>query len=102
MANSISTANTELIGAQQAIDAARAALPKAAPADANSLRNTINQLEEAMNQVKSSLDFPGDMTQQDGVQLQTLMDRRLQLEEVWSNIMKKIGDTDEGITQNIK
>jgi hypothetical protein len=95
MTDSISSANAELLGAQQAIDAAGAALPTATPADVVSMQNAINQLEGTMNEVKSLL------AQLDAL-LQMMMDRRSKLMEMVQNILRETSKTGDKIIENLK
>ena len=44
----------------------------------------------------------GDLSQMDSMRLQMLMDRRSKMDEMLSNLMKRISDTRSGIVANLK
>src|SRR4051794_28589468 len=100
MADTISTANTRLRGAQTAIQAARAARPPRG--QAASLRTTTEELEAAASDVKHELDSLSEMGETESLRLQMAMDRMSKLMSMLSNLLKKVSDTSGQITQNLK
>jgi hypothetical protein len=62
---------------------------------------TADQLKRlaAIKQEKDSLD---EMNQQDQLILQQMMDKKNQLEQMISNIMKAAEDTQNGLSKNLK
>ncbi len=60
------------------------------------------QIQQLVTQMNNQLDSLGDMSEQDQLQLQMLMDQREKLEEAISNMMKSQQDTASGIVSNLK
>lgn len=52
--------------------------------------------------MKNDLDSMSEMGEMESLRLQMAMDRRSKMMSTLSNILKKISDTANGITQNIK
>jgi uncharacterized protein YukE len=100
MADTISTANTELRRAQKAIEAARGV--RAPRGQAASMRTTAAELEAAVDDVKSELDSLSEMGEMESLRLQMAMDRMSKLMSTLSNLLKKSSETSAQITQNLK
>jgi hypothetical protein len=81
--------------------------PKEAPgkaADSVKLKMPIYTAEQlkrlaAIKQEKDSLD---EMSQQDQLKLQQMMDKKNQLEQMISNVMKAAAETQNGLSSNLK
>lgn len=56
----------------------------------------------AQDRIRGSAGSQGDMTQQDQLKLQLLMQQKTQSESMTSNMMKKNADTNKKIIQNLK
>ncbi len=76
---------------------------------ANILQNTIQEgqtvqgaLDDSASALKSAVDALGELSEEDMLRLQMTMDRESKLIETLSNILKKISDTADSITQNLK
>jgi hypothetical protein len=63
---------------------------------------TYGQIQQVKTQISRALDSLSDISQQQQLQLQTLMDRRSQFEETLSNLMKSQQDTSSSIVSNLK
>ncbi len=63
---------------------------------------TIQSLRSLRDELKSQLDGMNEMSEMTSLRLQMTMDRRSKFIETLSNIMKKIGTTQETLSQNIK
>jgi chromosome segregation ATPase len=100
MADTISTANSELRRAQAAIQAARAARPPRG--QAASLRATTGELDAAVSDVERELDSLSELGETESLRLQMAMDRLSKLMSTLSNLLKKASDTSGQITQNLK
>ena len=59
-------------------------------------------LDASIDQVKSNLDSMSEMGEMESLRLQMAMDRMSKMMSTLSNMLKKISDTAQGITQNIK
>jgi hypothetical protein len=62
----------------------------------------IAQLQSIRDALEAKLDSMSEMSEMTSLRLQMAMDRRSKLMQTLSNIMKKISDTNNAITQNIK
>jgi hypothetical protein len=62
----------------------------------------IYDAAEILQSDAEKLDTLGDLSQEQSMRLQRLMDRRSKFFETLSNLMKKISDTAEGIVANLK
>ena len=100
MADTISTAQTKLRTAQQAIEAARAV--RAPRGQAARLQATTAELDQAIDDVTSELDSLSELGETESLRLQMAMDRMSKAMSTLSNILKKISDTSGQITQNLK
>lgn len=60
---------------------------------------TMNELDRVSGGGTGDL---GDMNQMDSMKLQMLMDRRSKADELLSNLMKKMSDTNSRIVGNLK
>jgi len=63
---------------------------------------TRTELDAAIQQMKAGLDSNSEMGEMESLRLQMTMDRMSKLMSTLSNILKKAGDTDQSIIQNIK
>jgi Arc/MetJ-type ribon-helix-helix transcriptional regulator len=62
----------------------------------------ISTLEAIRDELRDELDSMSEMGEMESMRLQILMDRRSKLLETLSNIIKKMSDTSQSITQNLK
>jgi putative addiction module CopG family antidote len=62
----------------------------------------VSMLESIRDDLRDKLDSMSEMGEMESLRLQMIMDRRSKFISTLSNIMKKISDTQESITQNIK
>jgi predicted nuclease with TOPRIM domain len=62
----------------------------------------IQSMKTLLDDLKGKLDGMNEMSEMTSLRLQMTMDRRSKFIETLSNIMKKIGTTQETIIQNIK
>jgi hypothetical protein len=63
---------------------------------------TVSGLNSLLDDLKGKLDGMNEMSEMTSLRLQMTMDRRSKFIETLSNIMKKIGTTQETLVQNIK
>jgi hypothetical protein len=63
---------------------------------------TVSGLKSMLDDLKGKLDGMNEMSEMTSLRLQMTMDRRSKFIETLSNIMKKIGTTQETLAQNIK
>lgn len=63
---------------------------------------TVSGLKPLLDDLKGNLDGLNEMSEMTSLRLQMTMDRRSKFIETLSNIMKKIGATQETLVQNIK
>jgi len=63
---------------------------------------TVSGLKSLLDDLKGKLDGLNEMSEMTSLRLQMTMDRRSKFIETLSNIMKKIGTTQETLAQNIK
>ena len=63
---------------------------------------TVSGLKSLLDNLKGNLDGLNEMSEMTSLRLQMTMDRRSKFIETLSNIMKKIGTTQETLVQNIK
>ena len=59
-------------------------------------------VQDAMEEIKSQLDSMSEMGEMESLRLQMAMDRLSKMMSTLSNLLKKISDTAESITQNLK
>ena len=62
----------------------------------------VEQLECIVAELEGKLDSLSEMGEMDMLRLQMLMERRSKLEELLSNMMKKIAETEAGLVGNLK
>ena len=62
----------------------------------------VAHLQSIQDGLKAKLDSMSEMSEMTSLRLQMAMDRRSKLMETLSNIMKKISETNNSITQNLK
>jgi Arc/MetJ-type ribon-helix-helix transcriptional regulator len=62
----------------------------------------VSILESIRDELRDKLDSMSELGEMESMRLQMIMDRRSKLLETLSNIMKKISDTSQSITQNLK
>jgi len=74
----------------------------AAEITAESLVNQLDQIALDLKSLKRGADPLGDITEEESLRLQMAMDRLSKMTATLSNILKKISDTAESITQNLK
>ena len=60
------------------------------------------ELEASISQVKGDLDSMSEMGETESLKLQMAMDRLSKMMSTLSNLLKKMSDTDQSITNNIK
>lgn len=63
---------------------------------------SVRQLNAALDAIKCRLDSLSEMGEMESLRLQMAMDRLSKMMTTLSNVMKKISDTDQAITQNLK
>ena len=63
---------------------------------------TVSGLKSLLDNIKGNLDGMNEMSEAPSLRLQMTMDRRSKIIQTLSNIMKKIGTTQETIVKNIK
>ena len=100
MADTISTANTQLRRARQTIAAARTA--RAPRGQAARLQASTTELDRAIDEVKSELDSLSELGETESLRLQMAMDRMSKAMTMLSNILKKMSETSGQITQNLR
>ncbi|HYW48247.1 MAG TPA: hypothetical protein VE959_35615 [Bryobacteraceae bacterium] len=64
--------------------------------------NQLDQIELDLKSLKRGTDPSGDLTDEESVRLQMAMDRLSKMMATLSNMLKKISDTAQTITQNLK
>ena len=74
-------------------------IPPLPPQDSGT---TIQGLKSLLDDLKGRLDGMNEMSEMTSLRLQMTMDRRTKFIETLSNIMKKIGTTQETLSQNLK
>lgn len=60
------------------------------------------EIDQLLTGMKINLDTQSEMGETESLRLQMAMDRLSKMMSTLSNLMKKISDTDQGITQNLK
>ncbi|MCC6810610.1 MAG: hypothetical protein IT381_24480 [Deltaproteobacteria bacterium] len=63
---------------------------------------SLRQLDAEIDAWKGKMDSTGDLSDELSLKLQATMDRRKKFLETLSNVMKKLSDTGQAITQNLK
>jgi hypothetical protein len=63
---------------------------------------TKAELDSQIDQMKNDLDSMSEMGEMESLRLQMAMDRMSKMMSTLSNLLKKISDTQNSITQNIK
>lgn len=66
------------------------------------LRQQLQQTEQTLSQLRDKRDSTSELSQQDALQLQQLMDRKAQLEQRISDLLKQQSDSSQTIIDNIK
>jgi hypothetical protein len=61
-----------------------------------------SQLDAVVDAVKNDLDSMSELSEMESLRLQMAMDRRSKMMSTLSNLLKKISDTGDGLTQNLK
>lgn len=74
----------------------------AAETTAESLVNQLDQIALTLKSLGRGGDTLGDLSETESLRLQMAMDRLSKMTETLSNILKKIDDTAQSITQNLK
>jgi hypothetical protein len=60
------------------------------------------ELDNQIDQLKNDLDSMSEMGEMESLRLQMAMDRMSKMMSTLSNLLKKVSDTSQSITQNIK
>ena len=60
------------------------------------------ELDKQIDQIKGDLDSMSEMGEMESLRLQMAMDRMSKMMSTLSNLLRKISDTSQSITQNIK
>lgn len=68
----------------------------------DSVAITKKQIDDAVSNMKNDLDSMSEMGETESLRLQMAMDRLSKMMSTLSNLLKKISDTQQGITQNMK
>lgn len=68
----------------------------------DSVTVTKKQIDDAVSNMKNDLDSMSEMGETESLRLQMAMDRLSKMMSTLSNLLKKISDTQQGITQNMK
>jgi len=63
---------------------------------------TVAELDAPIEQMKSDIDTMSEMGEMESLRLQMAMDRMSKMMSTLSNLLKKISDTSQTITQNMK
>jgi len=63
---------------------------------------TVAELDASIEQMKSDIDTMSEMGEMESLRLQMAMDRMSKMMSTLSNLLKKISDTSQTITQNMK
>ena len=63
---------------------------------------SVDQIRDVVNDLKNQLDTMSELGEMESLRLQMAMDRMSKLMSTLSNLLKKISDTSQGITQNLK
>jgi hypothetical protein len=66
------------------------------------LDSNMRAFEAAEREIQTSMDAGSELSETESLRLQMAMDRLSKLMETLANVLKKISDTGEGITQNFK
>jgi len=74
----------------------------AAEMTAESLINQLDRIEQDLRLLKQGTDGLRGLSDEDSLRLQMAMDRLSKMMGTLSNLLKKISDTAQGITQNLK
>ncbi|HEX8031447.1 MAG TPA: hypothetical protein VF491_23420 [Vicinamibacterales bacterium] len=69
---------------------------------AESLSNQLDQLAADLAALTSKKDLKSELGEMESLRLQMAMDRMSKMTSMLSNVMKKISDTAQSITQNLK
>jgi hypothetical protein len=75
---------------------------QAVQAEIQKAQTDFENLQTIQNNLKSQLDNMNEMSEMTSMRLQMAMDRRSKFMETLSNVLKKIGDTQSAIVQNMK
>jgi len=71
-------------------------------ADSASAQGELTDLDREMQQLKQQLDSLSELGETESLRLQMAMDRMSKMMSTLSNLLKKISDTAQSITQNLK
>jgi len=71
-------------------------------ADSASAQSELTDLDREMQQLKQQLDSLNELGETESLRLQMAMDRMSKMMSTLSNLLKKISDTAQSITQNLK
>lgn len=71
-------------------------------ADVDETLSVKAEAEKLINEIKSDLDSMSEMGEMESLRLQMMMDRLAKAMSTISNLLKKISETAEQITQNLK
>jgi hypothetical protein len=63
---------------------------------------SVEEIRAILDDLKGRLDGMNEMAEMASLRLQMMMDRRAKFISTLSNIMKKISDTQDTLTQNLK
>ena len=93
---------TGAAGVGDVTDALLVLMMAAARAADDDLRAQLERLERERGRKSGLRDRLGELSEADALHLQTVMDRRAKLLSTLSNLLKKMSDTAQTITQNLK
>jgi prefoldin subunit 5 len=71
-------------------------------ADSGASQRELTDLDREMQQVRQDLDSLSELGETESLRLQMAMDRMSKMMSTLSNLLKKISDTAQSITQNLK
>jgi chromosome segregation ATPase len=71
-------------------------------ADSASAQGALTDLDREMQRLKQELDSLSELGETESLRLQMAMDRISKMMSTLSNVLKKISDTAQSITQNLK
>ena len=66
------------------------------------LETTLKEAKAEMDKLKDQKDSISELNQEDMLQLQQLMEKKSQLEQMISNVMKAAAESQNNITKNLK
>lgn len=71
-------------------------------ASVKKLETTLSEANKLMNQIREQKQSLNELSQEDMLWLQTLMEKKSQLEQMISNTMKAAAETQANIAKNLK